>query len=145
MEHFPDAKEYHIRAAVLRKRGEPLEIETLVMEGPRKDEVLVRIVATGICHTDIGICDEWDDAETPVVLGHEGAGVVEEVCRGVEHVTEGDAVPQVFIPKLIRLYQAGEFPFDRLEKFYPFKDINRAIADAKRGVAIKPVLRTSKA
>jgi aryl-alcohol dehydrogenase len=60
-------------------------------------------------------------------------------------IIEGDAVPQHFIPKLIKLYQAGQFPFDRLIKFYDFNDINQAIADAKRGGTIKPVLRISKA
>ena len=60
-------------------------------------------------------------------------------------IIEGDAVPQHFIPKLIELYQAGQFPFDRLIKFYNFSDINQAIADAKRGDTIKPVLRISEA
>ena len=54
-------------------------------------------------------------------------------------------MPQRFIPKLIELYQAGQFPFDRLVKFYDFSEINRAIADAKRGDTIKPVLRISEA
>ena len=48
------------------------------------------------------------------------------------------------IPKLIRLFQAGQFPFDRLVKFYDFDQINRAIADSKRGVTIKPVLLMGK-
>jgi aryl-alcohol dehydrogenase len=52
-------------------------------------------------------------------------------------------VPQNFIPELIELYQAGQFPFDRLVKSYDFSEINRAIADAKRGDTIKPVLRIS--
>jgi aryl-alcohol dehydrogenase len=60
-------------------------------------------------------------------------------------IIEGDAVPQHFIPKLIELYQTGQFPFDRLIKFYDFNDINQAIADAKRGDTIKPVLRISEA
>ena len=55
------------------------------------------------------------------------------------------AVPQIFIPKLIDLYQAGEFPFDRLVKFYDFSAINQAIADAKAGHTIKPVLRIGEA
>jgi aryl-alcohol dehydrogenase len=50
-------------------------------------------------------------------------------------------VPQHFIPSLIKLWQRGDFPFDRLIRFYGFADINRAIADAKRGRTIKPVLR----
>jgi aryl-alcohol dehydrogenase len=65
--------------------------------------------------------------------------------RKILGIIEGDAVPQRFIPKLIALYQAGKFPFDRLVKFYDFSDINQAIADAKRGDTIKPVLRISKA
>jgi aryl-alcohol dehydrogenase len=58
-------------------------------------------------------------------------------------IREGDAVPQRFIPDLIELYREGEFPFDRLIKFYDFGDINRAMADARRGDTIKPVLRIS--
>jgi aryl-alcohol dehydrogenase len=81
-----------IRAAVLREKGGPLEIESLEMDGPRDDEVLVRIVATGICRTDIHIIDEWDGAEMPVVLGHEGAGVVVMAGRGVKSVAAGDHV-----------------------------------------------------
>ena len=83
-------KTHRIRAAVLRKKGGPLEIESIEMEGPREGEVLVRIVASGICHTDIDICDDWDEADTPVVLGHEGAGVVEGVGRNVRGVRRGD-------------------------------------------------------
>jgi len=59
-------------------------------------------------------------------------------------IIQGDAVPKRFIPRLIKRYQAGLFPFDRLLKFYNFKDINRALADAKRGNAIKPLLRIGK-
>jgi aryl-alcohol dehydrogenase len=81
-----------IRAAVLRNEGGPLEIESIEMEGPRNDEALVRIVATGICRTDIDIIDEWDGREMPVVLGHEGAGVVIEVGTNVKSVSPGDHV-----------------------------------------------------
>jgi aryl-alcohol dehydrogenase len=63
--------------------------------------------------------------------------------RQVSSVIQGDAVPQKFIPKLIRLYQDGRFPFDRLVKFYDFAKINRAIADSKRGTTVKPVLLIS--
>ena len=56
-------------------------------------------------------------------------------------IIQGDAVPQRFIPRLIDLYRAGKFPFDRLIKFYDFKDINRAIADSRNGDTIKPVLK----
>jgi aryl-alcohol dehydrogenase len=83
---------HKIQAAVLRRKGGPLKIESIEMEGPRHDEVLVRIVATGICHTDIDFCDDWDEADTPVVLGHEGAGVVERVGKSVKSVKPGDHV-----------------------------------------------------
>jgi len=58
-------------------------------------------------------------------------------------IIQGDAVPQLFIPRLTSLYQKGLFPFDRLVKFYDFRQINRAIADSMRGSAVKPVLRIS--
>jgi aryl-alcohol dehydrogenase len=79
-----------IRAAVLREPGRPLKIERLEMEGPRDDEVLVRLVASGICHTDIDFCE--GGASGAVVLGHEGSGVVERVGRTVKGVKPGDHV-----------------------------------------------------
>lgn len=79
-----------ILAAVLRRPGHPLRIERLEMKGPREDEVLVRLVASGVCHTDI---DFWESgADGPVVLGHEGAGVVEQVGDAVQGVAAGDHV-----------------------------------------------------
>jgi aryl-alcohol dehydrogenase len=60
-------------------------------------------------------------------------------------IIQGDAVPQTFIPKMIDLYRAGQFPFDRLITYYDFSDIERAITEARRGAAIKPVLRLSNA
>ncbi len=81
-----------IQAAVLRKKGGPLKIESLEMEGPRDDEVLVRIVASGICHTDIALCEGWDEGDPPVVLGHEGSGIVEKVGKNVQNIKAGDHV-----------------------------------------------------
>ena len=69
-----------------------MKIESLELEGPRDDEVLVRIVASGICHTDIGFVDGWDGTDDPVVLGHEGAGVVEQIGKSVKGVKRGDHV-----------------------------------------------------
>jgi aryl-alcohol dehydrogenase len=89
----PTRRSQHLRsisAAVLRTRGGPLTIEALEMEGPRDEEVLVRVVASGICHTDIDFCDSG--GSTPVVLGHEGAGIVEEVGKAVRGVKRGDHV-----------------------------------------------------
>jgi aryl-alcohol dehydrogenase len=81
-----------IRAAVLRTKGGPLNIESLELEGPRADEVLVRIVATGVCRTDIDFCEDWNAGTKPVVLGHEGAGVVEQAGEKVKGVKPGDHV-----------------------------------------------------
>ena len=69
---------------MLREAGLPLKIETLELEGPRDDEVLVRLAASGICHTDIDFCESG--VSGPVVLGHEGAGVVGRVGRFVRGV-----------------------------------------------------------
>ena len=81
-----------IKAAVLRKKGGPYEIESVELEGPRDNEVLVRNVAVGICHTDIAIGESRDVAAEPIVLGHEGAGVVIEVGKNVKSVHPGDHV-----------------------------------------------------
>jgi aryl-alcohol dehydrogenase len=71
-----------------------------------------------------------------------GDGVPDFVPKGRKAVAVvgGDSVPQLFIPKLIKLWQSGKFPFDRLVKFYDFKDINRAMKDSRNGKTIKPVL-----
>ena len=74
--HHPDLQVHKIRAAVLRKKGGPLKIESLELEGLLDDEILVRIVASGISHTDRDLGDNWDSPDTPAVLGHEGAGVL---------------------------------------------------------------------
>jgi aryl-alcohol dehydrogenase len=88
-----DSDVQEIRAAVLRRRGGPMKAESLTMEGPRDDEVLVRIVASGICHTDIRYVDDWyRESDGAVILGHEGAGVVERVGAEVKGVRRGDHV-----------------------------------------------------
>ncbi|MCF8063475.1 MAG: zinc-binding dehydrogenase, partial [Deltaproteobacteria bacterium] len=61
--------------------------------------------------------------------------------RTVRGIIEGDAIPDLFIPNLIDLYRQGRLPFDRLLKFYPFEEINRAVEDMEQGKVIKPVLR----
>lgn len=61
--------------------------------------------------------------------------------KNIEGVIEGDAIPQLFIPKLIKYYQKGMFPFDKLIKFYDFEDINQAFADSADGSVIKPIVK----
>lgn len=79
-------------AAVSRVAGEPFSLETLDIGAPRQDEVLVQVVATGICHTDIGMRDSAGRVPRPIVLGHEGAGIVMAVGEGVRKVARGDHV-----------------------------------------------------
>ena len=81
------------RAAVAWEAGKPLEITEIDVEGPKAGEVLVRIVATGVCHTDAYTLSGADpEGNFPAVLGHEGGGVVEEVGEGVTTLAPGDHV-----------------------------------------------------
>ena len=81
-----------IEAAIATDPDSPLSIVTLDLEPPRPDEVLVRMVATGICHTDIAVKEQAVTLPLPMVLGHEGAGIVEAVGSGVSHLKVGDHV-----------------------------------------------------
>lgn len=81
-----------ITGAVVRRKGGPFEVGKLTLEDCRPDEVLVRIVATGMCHTDMVARDQLYDVPLPVVLGHEGAGIVEEIGSSVKKVKVGDHV-----------------------------------------------------
>ena len=86
-----------ITAAVARQAGAPLVLETLDIEAPRAGEVLVRIVGAGVCHTDIVARDQLLPVPLPVVLGHEGSGIVERVGPGVTTLAPGDRVVMSFV------------------------------------------------
>src|SRR5689334_4749542 len=89
-----------IRAAVLERFGEPLEVQELDLAEPKAGEVLVRLVACGVCHTDLFTASGADPSGySPTVLGHEGAGVVEAVGEGVASVAPGDHVVTLFSPQ----------------------------------------------
>ena len=81
-----------ITAAVTEAAGEPFQVQDVEIEDPRAGEVLVRMAASGICHTDLLVSGGTFPTPLPVVLGHEGAGVVEAVGPGVTSVAEGDHV-----------------------------------------------------
>jgi aryl-alcohol dehydrogenase len=81
-----------ITGATIRQEGGPFQVEKLFLGDPQPDEVLVRVVATGMCHTDMVARDQLYDVPLPIVLGHEGAGVVEEVGGSVKKVKPGDHV-----------------------------------------------------
>ncbi len=93
-------KSIKTRAAVAWAAGEPLKIEEVDLAPPQKGEVLVRIVATGVCHTDAYTLS-GDDPEGlfPVILGHEGAGIVEAIGEGVTLVEVGDHVIPLYTPE----------------------------------------------
>ena len=95
-----------IRAAVLnalRAAGpyaetKPLTIETLDLQGPGHGEVLVKIAAAGLCHSDLSVINGDRPRPVPMALGHEAAGIVEEVGPGVDDLRRGDHVVMVFVP-----------------------------------------------
>jgi len=89
-----------IRAAVLETFGAPLEVQELELAEPRAGEVLVRLMACGVCHTDLFTASGADPSGySPTVLGHEGAGVVERVGESVTSLSPGDHVVTLFSPQ----------------------------------------------
>jgi S-(hydroxymethyl)glutathione dehydrogenase/alcohol dehydrogenase len=89
-----------MRAAVLESFGAPLEVQELELAEPRLGEVLVRLVACGVCHTDLFTASGADPSGyAPTVLGHEGAGVVERIGEGVTSLEPGDHVVTLFSPQ----------------------------------------------
>ena len=85
-------------AAVVYEAGKPIEIEELDLDGPQEGEVLIRYTHAGLCHSDVHVAHGDLEARLPMVLGHEGAGIIEEVGPGVTRVKAGDHVVCSFIP-----------------------------------------------
>jgi S-(hydroxymethyl)glutathione dehydrogenase / alcohol dehydrogenase len=89
-----------IRAAVLEEFAKPLVVQDVELDGPEAGEVLVRLEACGVCHTDLYTASGADPSGyAPTVLGHEGAGVVEATGEGVTSVAPGDHVVTLFSPQ----------------------------------------------
>src|SRR3954462_6980967 len=95
-----------IRAAVLNEMGapapyaqsKPLKSETIELEPPGPGEVLVKIAAAGLCHSDLSVIEGNRPRPMPMALGHEAAGVVEEIGPGGDDLKKGDHVVMVFVP-----------------------------------------------
>ncbi|MFL5150132.1 MAG: zinc-dependent alcohol dehydrogenase family protein [Microvirga sp.] len=95
-----------IRAAVLNEMGapapyaqsKPLKIETIELDPPGPGEILVKIAAAGLCHSDLSVIEGNRPRPMPMALGHEAAGVVEEIGPGVDDLAKGDHVVMVFVP-----------------------------------------------
>jgi hypothetical protein len=88
---LPSENALEMRACVLREPGRPVAVETVTLAPPRKGEVLVRVAAAGVCHSDVHLADgRLGDGRWPMVLGHEGAGIVEAVGEDVTGLAPGD-------------------------------------------------------
>ncbi|MEE8093716.1 MAG: alcohol dehydrogenase catalytic domain-containing protein, partial [Gammaproteobacteria bacterium] len=88
------------KAAVAWEAGQPLAIEEVDVAGPKEGEVLVRLVASGVCHTDAyTLSGEDPEGAFPAILGHEGGAVVEEIGAGVGSVRPGDHVIPLYTPE----------------------------------------------
>src|SRR6185312_7540828 len=97
---IPEARRMKTTAAIATEPGKPLVIETVELDGPKEGEVLVELKATGICHTDEFTRSGADpEGLFPAILGHEGAGIVVEVGRGVTTVKAGDHVIPLYTPE----------------------------------------------
>src|SRR5512132_4344298 len=81
-----------IKAALSHRPDAPFEIAEVELDEPRADEVLVKLSAAGVCHTDLTMKAVWPEALSPIVFGHEGAGVVEAAGEDVTGVRPGDRV-----------------------------------------------------
>jgi Zn-dependent alcohol dehydrogenase len=86
------------RAAIAYEVNQPVVIEDIEVDPPRQGEVLVKIAASGVCHSDLSVVEGIQLHRLPEVLGHEGAGEVVEVGEGVNSVKEGDRVVLSFVP-----------------------------------------------
>src|SRR5206468_8708849 len=137
----------HIHAAILWEQGQPLSVESVDLEGPGPGEVLVEVRAAGVCHSDLHPArGDWP-MKTPVVLGHEGAGIVRETGAGVTAVGCGDHVVLCWAPA------CGECPpcregravlCDRVEKMTYRNRLPSGAARLRvRGEPIAPFLGTA--
>src|SRR5215208_79388 len=89
-----------VKAAVAHEARKPLQIETVELEGPKAEEVLVEMKATGVCHTDEFTLSGADpEGQFPAILGHEGAGIVVEIGKGVTSLKPGDHVIPLYTPE----------------------------------------------
>ena len=115
-------------AAVVREASGKLQVETVQLDEPRADEVIVRIAGTGICHTDLAARNQYLPFPLPGVLGHEGAGVVETVGRAVTKVKPGDHVVMGWtVCGTCPACRAGQYVFCDL--FFPYNIANGSRPD----------------
>ncbi|MFA7280336.1 MAG: alcohol dehydrogenase catalytic domain-containing protein, partial [Sterolibacterium sp.] len=88
----------HMEAPRPYTQTRPVSVETVELDGPGAGEVLVKIVAAGLCHSDLSIVNGDRPRPMPMALGHEAAGIVEEVGAGIDDLQRGDHVALIFVP-----------------------------------------------
>lgn len=86
-----------VKGACLYGFNEPLRVESFTLKPPREDEVVVKVTASGVCHSDLSVLQAKLPIPPPCILGHEGAGVIEEVGKGVKHLKVGDHVVMAWV------------------------------------------------
>ena len=127
---------YDIRAAVTREQSAPFVIEDARIRAPKNDEVLVKVLATGMCHTDMIVRDQYYPVPLPAVLGHEGAGIVEAVGPNVKDLKVGDHVVLTY-GYCSHCHQCSDGHAAYCDEFYPRNfqgtgmDGETALMDAK--------------
>lgn len=87
----------HTKTAVVYEHNQPVVVESLQLDNPQTHEVLIRLAASGVCHSDLSVVNDTIHYDPPVALGHEGAGVIEAVGDGVSYVRPGDHVVLSFV------------------------------------------------
>jgi aryl-alcohol dehydrogenase len=133
--HTIDASKEDIRNRIAEITGSGVDYVLEITAQPDMLTLAVNVLAP--CGTVGQIGGGIPGAEAPISMSRLLLG------RTVRGIIQGDSIPRIFIPKLIEMYRRGKFPFDRLVRFYDFKDINQAVADAASGETIKPILRVS--
>lgn len=93
-----------MKAAICYEFDKPVRVEEVTLDAPRRDEVRVRIAACGVCHSDLSVIHGILRSKLPCVLGHEGAGIVEEVGEGVTHIKAGDKVVLAWVMSCSRCF-----------------------------------------
>lgn len=128
--HTIDARDVDVASEIKRITGRGVGY---VLDTTGRADMLVHAVHALATTGQVGLVAGSADATIPAAALGLGMSV-----RGI---VQGDSIPQLFIPKMVQLYESGRFPVDRLVRFYDFADINAAFADAARGDVIKPILR----
>jgi S-(hydroxymethyl)glutathione dehydrogenase/alcohol dehydrogenase len=120
-----------MRAAVLPAAGEPLQLETIPIPAPRRGEVLVRVAACGVCHTDLHVIKGEVAFPTPAVLGHEISGTVAELGEGVEGPAVGSEVVGTFIMPCGTCPACSRARDDLCERFFSMNRLRGTLYDGE--------------